>query len=81
METSRPETPINTGISNGDGRSKGFFGLHFIYQDSVGPDFLFWQYAFVNKIHNKTFPSDSFATDCISGIYKDPGFELRKTGL
>ena len=39
-KTSRAETPINTGISKGYGRSDGFFSIHLIYQDSIGPDFL-----------------------------------------
>jgi hypothetical protein len=38
-KTSRLKTPINTGVSKGNGRSNGFFGLHFIYQDPVDPDF------------------------------------------
>ena len=38
-KTSRAETPINTGIFKENGRSDGFFSLHLIYQDSVGPDF------------------------------------------
>ena len=37
------------------------FSLHLIYQDSAGPDFFcFWQYAFVDKIHKKTFPPNTF---------------------
>ncbi len=61
-KTSRLKTPINTGVSKGNGRSNGFFGLHFIYQDPVDPDFLFWQYTFVNKIHKKTFQRDTFVS-------------------
>ena len=38
-KTSRAETPINTRFFKENGRSDGFFSLHLIYQDSVGPDF------------------------------------------
>ena len=38
-KTSRLETPINTGVSKGDGRSNCFYGLHVIYQDSAGSVF------------------------------------------
>ena len=62
-KTSRLETPINTGVSKGDGRSNCFFGLHIIYQDSAGSGFFyFWHYAFVNKIHNKIFLFDAFVS-------------------
>jgi hypothetical protein len=38
-KTSRAETPINTRFFKENGRSDGFFSLHLIYQDSIGPDF------------------------------------------
>ena len=57
-KTSRPETPINTGVSNGDGRSNAFFGLHPVYQDPADPDFLF----FGNNLLSTKFTTRRFSS-------------------